>query len=99
MNTNNNRHDDQRSADPVASIPAQIIAQLVATAGTPAERAAWNAVQDELISLRAAERAIHELINTLAAPAVAGTSVPADTVRHALQVAVRLPDNGAGAAE
>jgi hypothetical protein len=99
MNTNNNLHNAQRSADPVVSTPAQIIAQLVDTAGTPAERAAWSTVQDELISLRAAERAIHELINTLAAPAVAGTSIPADTVRHALQVAVRLPNNPAGAAD
>jgi hypothetical protein len=70
--------------------PEEIVARIVETAGSPAEQAAWDALQEELSDLRAASRAIGELIKTLAAPAVAETSVPADALRHALQVGLRL---------
>jgi predicted RNA-binding Zn ribbon-like protein len=72
--------------------PEQIVARIVGVAGGPAEQAAWVALQEELSNLRAASRAVRELINTLAAPAVAETSVPADALRHALQVGLRLGD-------
>jgi hypothetical protein len=68
------------------------VARIVGATGSPAEQAAWNAVQEELSNLRAASRAVRELINTLAAPAVAETSVPGDALRHALQVGLRLGD-------
>ena len=92
MNTENNI----ASLDDPVSTPELTIAQLVETAGSPFEHAAWDVLQDELTSLRAAKRAISDLINTLAAPAVAGTSVPADAMRHALQVGIRLRDDAAG---
>ena len=74
------------------STPEQIIARVVDTAGSPVERAAWLAVEDELIALRMAERAMRELIETLAGPAAAGTSVPADAVRRTVQAGPRLRD-------
>ena len=72
--------------------PQQIVARIVGAAGGPAEQAAWVALQEELSNLRAASRAVRELINTLETPAVAETSVPADALRHALQVGLRLGD-------
>jgi predicted RNA-binding Zn ribbon-like protein len=72
--------------------PEQVVARIVGAAGSRAEQAAWAALQEELSNLRAASRAVRELINTLAAPAVAETSVPADALRHALQVGLRLGD-------
>ena len=72
--------------------PEQIVARIVGAAGGPAEQAAWVALQEELSNLRAASRAVCELINTLETPAVAETSVPADALRHALQVGLRLRD-------
>ena len=72
--------------------PEQIVARIVGAAGGPAEQAAWVALQEELSNLRAASRAVRELINTLETPAVAETSVPADALRHALQVGLRLGD-------
>ena len=72
--------------------PEQVVARIVGAAGGPAEQAAWVALQEELSNLRAASRAVRELINTLETPAVAETSVPADALRHALQVGLRLGD-------
>jgi predicted RNA-binding Zn ribbon-like protein len=72
--------------------PEQVVARIVGAAGGPAEQAAWIALQEELSNLRAASRAVRELINTLETPAVAETSVPADALRHALQVGLRLGD-------
>ena len=92
VNTENNIP----SLDDPVSTPEQIIAHIIETAGGPAEHAAWDVLQDELTNLRAAKRAIHELINTLATPAVAGISVPADAMRHALQVGLGLRDDAAG---
>ena len=77
--------------DPVGT-PEQVVARIVGMAGNRAEQAAWDALQEELSNLRAASRAVRELINTLAAPADAETSVPADALRHALQVGLRLGD-------
>jgi hypothetical protein len=74
------------------STPEQIIARVVDTAGSPAEQAAWLEVEDELIALRMAERAMRDLIDTLAGPAAAGTSVPADAVRRTLQAGLQLRD-------
>ena len=80
-----------RRGSPVGT-PEQVVARIVGAAGGPAEQAAWVALQEELSNLRAASRAVRELINTLETPAVAETSVPADALRHALQVGLRLGD-------
>jgi predicted RNA-binding Zn ribbon-like protein len=66
--------------DDLVGTPEQVVARIVGTAGNRAEQAAWDALQEELRNLRAASRAVRELINTLAAPAVAETSVPAEAL-------------------
>ena len=51
--------------DPPQQTPEQTLTQLIDTAGTPTDHAAWTALRAELNALRAAEAVLREALATL----------------------------------